>query len=70
MISLYIHIPFCQSKCNYCSFVSKSIDNADETEEYIIALIKEIGKFYRGETLKTIYFGGGTPSLLTPNQIS
>jgi len=67
--SVYIHIPYCKLKCNYCSFVSKNIETSNETEEYVASLIKEIGRFYRGETLKTIYFGGGTPSLLTPKQV-
>ena len=62
--SVYIHIPFCKTKCNYCSFVSKKIDKSDELECYVEALVKEIDRHYRGETLKTIYFGGGTPSVL------
>ncbi len=61
--SVYIHIPFCKSKCKYCSFVSYVTD--DEHDAYIRALLREINFFYRGETLKTLYFGGGTPSLLS-----
>ena len=60
--SVYIHIPFCESKCKYCSFVSY-ID-FKEKDRYINALLKEINYYYRGETLKTLYIGGGTPSLL------
>ena len=60
--SVYIHIPFCKSKCKYCSFVSYTDFN--EKDRYINALLKEINYYYRGETLKTLYIGGGTPSLL------
>lgn len=58
----YIHIPFCKSKCNYCSFVSYS--KLELMTGYIYALLKDISENYRGEYLKTLYFGGGTPSLL------
>lgn len=63
----YIHIPFCKSKCFYCVFTSFS--SLKSRDEYIFALKKEIGKFYKGEELRTLYFGGGTPSLLTVEQI-
>ena len=62
--SAYIHIPFCKRKCNYCTFVS--YPKIDLREDYINTLLKEIQTNYKGETLKTIYFGGGTPSLLEP----
>ncbi len=58
----YIHIPFCEKKCKYCSFCSFSLLKAKD--EYINALIKEIKFFYKNKPQKTIYFGGGTPSLL------
>lgn len=58
----YIHIPFCKSKCKYCSFIS--YPNLELKGEYLYALEKEILKNYKGELLKTLYFGGGTPSLL------
>lgn len=60
--SAYIHIPFCLKKCKYCSFCSFPL--LSKKEEYINALISEIKYFYKNEDLKTIYFGGGTPSLL------
>lgn len=63
----YIHIPFCKQKCNYCSFVS--FPALESKTEYIQALQKEITHYYKGETLETIYFGGGTPSLLTIEEI-
>ena len=60
--SLYIHIPFCRSKCGYCDFASfPSLEHL--YEDYATALIKEIGKS-PPLAASTIYFGGGTPSLL------
>ena len=63
---LYIHIPFCVKKCNYCDFYSKG-GNSTVPDKYIDAVIREINK-YKGIKWKTVYFGGGTPSLLTPEQ--
>jgi len=63
----YIHIPFCRSKCNYCSFVS--FDKIDLKKAYLEALMYEIKTIYKGEFLKTLYFGGGTPSVLTMTEI-
>lgn len=60
--SAYIHIPFCKSKCKYCSFVSYT--KPDMVTGYIYALLKDISDNYRGEELRTLYFGGGTPSLV------
>lgn len=65
--SVYIHIPFCRQKCKYCSFVSFA--QPEFIEKYIEALEKEIKYFYKGERLKTLYIGGGTPSLLTAKQL-
>lgn len=65
--SAYIHIPFCRQKCNYCSFVSFA--NPELIEKYLQNLEKEINFFYKGEELKTLYLGGGTPSLLKAEQI-
>lgn len=62
--SVYIHVPFCLSKCNYCSFVSFEGVIEQHKESYIKALKDEIGYYYKKEPLKTLYFGGGTPSLL------
>jgi len=65
---LYIHIPFCKSKCGYCSFYS--IKALNLLPDFIDALNKEM-KFYSKlfKSFDTVYFGGGTPSLLTPQQI-
>jgi len=62
MTGIYIHIPFCIRKCNYCSF--NSFGNMLQYEdEYVKRVIKEI-KSYESEMADTVYFGGGTPSLL------
>ena len=70
-VSLYIHIPFCLSNCVYCDFFSLT-DCAGLVEDYISALCNEI-KFRLDEygkcLVKTVYVGGGTPSLLKPHQI-
>jgi oxygen-independent coproporphyrinogen-3 oxidase len=65
MAGIYIHIPFCKQACHYCDFhFSTSLQYKDQLLE---ALIKEINlqkTFLAGETIETIYFGGGTPSIL------
>ncbi|MBR1776272.1 radical SAM family heme chaperone HemW [bacterium] len=66
--SVYIHIPFCKSKCKYCSFVS--FNNPELITGYIYSLMKEISDNYRGEKLGTLYFGGGTPSLVPADLIT
>ena len=67
--SLYIHIPFCISKCAYCDFFSKPVNGIPDS--YIDALCREIEyriSYYKAQTLETIYIGGGTPSLLSTEQ--
>ncbi|XUX01003.1 MAG: radical SAM family heme chaperone HemW [Dehalogenimonas sp.] len=69
-LSLYIHVPFCLKKCGYCSFISFS-DRAWNKQKYVEALIGEITLGQRdGATVSTVYFGGGTPSLLSDRQIN
>ena len=63
----YIHIPFCRRKCGYCAFVS--YNRPELQENYVEKLLQEIKSRYKGENLKTIYFGGGTPSLLEIRQV-
>lgn len=66
---IYIHIPFCIKKCNYCAFLSGPA-GPEVRQEYVNHLIKEIRLRSRAvPEADTIYFGGGTPSLLTPEQI-
>ena len=63
---LYVHIPFCIKKCNYCDFCSFSGLSVDEKNAYINALCDEIASYKgQGITIDTIFFGGGTPTLLT-----
>ena len=62
----YIHIPFCKQKCHYCSFVS--FPKIELKQEYLQKLYQEIRHFYKKETLNTLYFGGGTPSVLTSDE--
>ncbi|HBR14425.1 MAG TPA: coproporphyrinogen III oxidase [Candidatus Omnitrophica bacterium] len=62
MRSLYIHVPFCDRKCFYCSFIV-SIGQRPLFNSYIDALTKE-ARQYKGATIETIYIGGGTPTLL------
>jgi oxygen-independent coproporphyrinogen III oxidase len=71
--SLYIHIPWCQSKCPYCDFNSHAAAVWPE-DEYVRALIAEMerraaGPAWNGNSLRTIFFGGGTPSLFDPRSI-
>ena len=74
-VSLYVGIPFCPTRCAYCSFVSKTIGkNTDLMEPYLEALFKELRRTGElmansGRTVRTIYIGGGTPTTLTARQM-
>lgn len=67
---IYLHVPFCKSRCSYCDFATDVFRSSDAVERYVDALCREIGVF-AGDTpdADTIYFGGGTPSLLSPAQV-
>ena len=68
---IYIHVPFCRSRCSYCDFATGMYES-DLAERYVRALCREISKWHEIENpfaVDTIYFGGGTPSLLAPVQI-
>ncbi len=66
---LYVHIPFCLKKCNYCDFCSFPAVSTGERAEYIDALRREIDGYRgRGIHADTVFFGGGTPSLLSPDE--
>jgi len=67
-IALYVHFPFCRRKCRYCSFVSYENREAD-IPEYLNAIKMEMAENNCGVRVGSIYFGGGTPSLLTAGQI-
>jgi oxygen-independent coproporphyrinogen-3 oxidase len=71
--SLYLHIPYCQAKCPYCDFNSHAATTWPE-EEYTRALIEEMRRraeeaSFKGNSIATIFFGGGTPSLFQPASI-
>ena len=72
--SLYLHIPYCQSKCPYCDFNSHAAAQWPE-DDYVAALVAELERRadeapWTGRRLKTIFFGGGTPSLFQPESIA
>ena len=64
MRSVYIHIPFCSSICSYCDFC-KFLHDEIWADEYLSHLEKEINKYYDNDEVRTIYIGGGTPSVLS-----
>ena len=69
-LGIYVHIPFCIRKCLYCDFLSAPSDDATR-ESYVNALLAEIdaqAPLYEGFQVHTVFFGGGTPSLLMPEQ--
>lgn len=70
MAGIYIHVPFCKQACHYCNFhFSTSLRTKND---FITALLKEIGlqqSYLQGEQVDTVYFGGGTPSLLSSDEI-
>lgn len=68
MLGLYLHVPFCSSICNYCNF-NRGLFEAGLKDRYVAALEQEIRRAGHGEPADTIYFGGGTPSLLEPAEI-
>lgn len=70
MAGLYIHIPFCKKKCAYCDFFS--VANLNYTDEFLKAIVSELvlqKSYLENESINTIYFGGGTPSVLKPNEL-
>lgn len=70
MAGIYVHIPFCASRCKYCDFYSTTL--LDRREEYVQALLQEIKErcsIIPSEHIATVYIGGGTPSMLTTGQI-
>ncbi len=74
-ISMYIGIPFCPTRCSYCSFVSRAVGKKKNLlEEYLQTLLREIevtGKLLKesGKTVRTLYIGGGTPTTLSADQL-
>ena len=69
MLSIYIHIPFCNNICSYCDF-NKVFYNKKLISNYLEQLRLEIQKNYKNEKVKTIYIGGGTPSSLSYTELN
>jgi oxygen-independent coproporphyrinogen-3 oxidase len=70
MAGIYIHIPFCRKLCSYCDFYH--VITQDDNKSFIKAILKEASDrraYLGGESISTIYFGGGTPSVLSPAEI-
>jgi len=71
MAGIYIHIPFCKQACHYCDFhFSTSFKYKDELLQALIKEIRLQKSYLDSETIETIYFGGGTPSLLSADEIN
>ena len=69
-LSLYIHIPYCLQKCHYCDFVKFNVNEIPPIDDYIKLLLMELelNTAFHTQKIKSLYFGGGTPSLLTAVQ--
>jgi oxygen-independent coproporphyrinogen-3 oxidase len=64
-VNLYVHFPFCRSKCAYCALHSRSGSSVADRDEYVRGIVRELKDFFganSGKSLSTLYFGGGTPS--------
>lgn len=68
-IAVYLHIPFCRTKCPYCDFVSQAVPGG-VADTFVDALCREITTFEGPSRVLSVFFGGGTPSLLGPAQIA
>jgi oxygen-independent coproporphyrinogen-3 oxidase len=71
-LGLYIHIPFCLKKCNYCDFYSLPVQTGI-LQRYVRAVVKELelrARDVEDRRIKSVYLGGGTPSLLSPSELS
>lgn len=72
MSGIYLHIPFCKQACSYCDFYF--VTRTSEREHFVQQLVEEMKSYrdtkYTDESVETIYFGGGTPSLLEPKQVA
>lgn len=72
-LALYVHIPWCVRKCPYCDFNSHTVPQALPQDEYVAALLRDLDgdlPLAQGRALRSIFFGGGTPSLFAPDRIA
>ncbi|MEQ8360919.1 MAG: radical SAM family heme chaperone HemW [Cytophagales bacterium] len=70
MAGIYIHIPFCRKACHYCDFhFSTSLKNVDEVYHAIIKELSDESRFFENNKIETLYFGGGTPSVFSAEQL-
>lgn len=74
LVGLYVHIPFCRKRCKFCYFRVYTDKNSSEVEEYLAALAAEAAQYARQASLRSrsfefVYFGGGTPSFLSNEQL-
>ena len=72
-LGIYVHVPFCRSKCQYCDFYSVTTKETRVLTGYVDAVcrhIKEAGALAQGYLVDTVYFGGGTPSLIGPDALA
>lgn len=71
-LGIYLHIPFCKSKCRYCDFCSQPNPTSERMERYVAALCRDLADRAADcadYTVDTVYFGGGTPTLLPPDRL-
>ena len=73
-LGLYVHLPFCQKKCDYCYYLSYVRKTATQVDSYLTRLLEELELYkseplFKDRSLAFVYFGGGTPSTLDPGQI-
>jgi len=66
-VGLYVHIPFCTARCGYCDFAT-TVGQEDLMDRYLAA-VKQEASHHRGTEVQTLFFGGGTPTVLNPEQI-
>ena len=70
MKGIYVHIPFCEHICHYCDFVKRVPKNQEMIDTYLVSLTKEIKSYQsHNQSIETIYIGGGTPSMLSIEQL-
>ena len=68
-MNYYIHVPFCRSKCGYCAFYSEAAPVPGAVDAYLDRLEFQFERLEPAEPCETVYFGGGTPTLLSEMQL-